>query len=85
MSTKSLCGNAGRPHAQEIEACIEETEDSRADSHGTKVNRIIEVTGNARVDHAQEWHGYIRENHRRCDSPDVAILRQVGSRGLLRQ
>ena len=54
-----LRGDAGGSHAQEIEAGIKETEDRRADGDGAQVHGIVEMPGDARVHHAEQWHGDI--------------------------
>ena len=71
VRAKALRGDTRGSHAQEVHAEIEEREDRSADRDGAEIGRAVEMAHHARVDHAEQWHGDIRQDHRRRDTPHV--------------
>jgi hypothetical protein len=72
-----LSSDAGGAHAQEIHPEIKECEDGAANGYGTQVDRTLEVPRNTRIDHAEQRHRYVGENHGRSNAPHVTIVGQA--------
>ena len=77
MGAEALRRNSGRPHAQEVDAGIDESEDRATDGDRAEVRGVIQMPGNARVHHAEQRHRDIGQNQRRGDAPDISILREA--------
>ena len=82
--TGRLRRQAGGAHAQEAEAPEQVIEHQRADRDRADIVRRGQVTDHRRIDHADQWHGDVRQYDRPGQRPDAAVHgRKVGGGVLL--
>jgi hypothetical protein len=75
ISAETLCGDAGRSHAQKIHAAVQKSEYRGADCDRTQIDGALQMPGYAGIHHAEQRHRNIRQHHRGGDAPDITILR----------
>ena len=69
----ALRSDTRRAHAQKVQARVDKAEDRGANRHSPEVHGAVEVPCNARIDHAEQRHGHIGQDHWRSNAPDIAI------------
>ena len=69
----ALRRNSRRSHAQEVHTGIEKAEDRGADGDSAEVCCVLEMSDDAGVDHAEQRHRNVGQDHRRGDTPDCPV------------
>ena len=82
-SAKSLCRQAGRTGAQEIEGDEDDVEDNRANRYAAKKRGVSELSDHCGVDDANEGDRDIGERHRHGEAEDHTVGDVEGTNGLL--